>query len=595
MIGLVLVAGGALGAYALSGGFQQPTVEQVDVRWGTVTEDTSTIRATIVVHNPNAVGIPGVATVGYEARLNDVTIASGAKSGVGLSPGRNELELAIPVENGQIPAWWVTHVEGGEQSTLTIEPTIRAPLGLSYPLPAQQQPFETDILGSFASDASTEVALFGEPFLVLGEQSATWGEPTDESTPVTFTAEVTNEHDRPLTFDGVGYVVTMNGITMGEGETRESFTVPPGETKTLEIRAALDTAKFDEWWVSHLEGDESTTMAVETYAVVEGGEEDPTVDISLVEMRLDLETDLLGGGGASTSDATTEVGGDLAFEAPTADVGQLAWGEVTDETTALEADLAVTNPNQDSALNELVDLTVRQRAAINDVQVANDTTHLEDLPAGDTSVTLTSHLDNAKVPQWWARHVNNGETSTVTVDSTATVDVGVTTLDLDLTGQERQFSTDMLANLNGDRDQTVTVQGRTAATLQSSSATWGQADARETPIDAGLTLRNERSRVALTVSDVAYTVTMNGVTVADGTDPATLTLQPGESGTLAFTMVLDSTKMTDWWVSHVEHGEETTLSVELTATVEVGGQTEQVTFDLATGDTTVETDILGGA
>lgn len=595
VVGLLVVSGGALGAYAVSGGFEQPTVESVDVRWGEVTADASTIRATITVNNPNAIGVPGLVDIVYTASLNDVVIAEGEEAGVGLSPGRNRIELAIPVRNDQIPPWWVTHINRGESSTLAIEAAVRGPLGLSVPLPAQEQPVETDILGSFSSDESTEVALFGQPVLVLGERTAEWGEASAEATPVTFRAQVSNRHDHPVTFDGVGYVITMNDVTMGEGEEHDEFTVAPGETETLKIRAALETEAIDDWWISHLERDETTALTVETYAIVEGDGDDPAVELDLVTVGLDLQTDLLGGGGAGTSDATTQVGAGLAFEAPGVEVGGLSWGEVTDDATELDATVELQNPNADSPLNQLVDLTILQRATINDVLVADDETTVEDLPTGSTSVTVTATLDNSRVPEWWARHVNDNESSTIFVESTAAIDLGVTTFDLRFPNEAREFDTNLLADMNGDRNQVVTVGGSPAATVVSTSAAWGRADAQETPIDAAVTLRNDRPFAELTVSDVAYTITMNEVTVADGTDPASVTVGPGETGTLRFRMVIDSTTMSAWWVSHVRNDEVTTVDVQLTATVEVDGETEQVTFDFLGDDVTMETDILGAA
>lgn len=595
VFGLLVVSGGALGAYALSGGVQEPSVEDVTVRWGEVTQDTSEIRATVVVDNPNAVGVPGVIDIEYTASLNSVAIAEGVKEGVGLPTGQSEIELVIPIENRKITEWWVTHVNQEEESTLAIEASVNGPAGVSFALPTQQQAFETDILGGLGSEGGDELTLLGEPFLTLGERTAEWGEATAESTPLTVSAEVTNEHDEPLRFDGVGYVIEMNGITMGEGEDMSGLTVEPGETGTLEIDAALDTGRIDDWWVSHLNANETTTLTVETYAIVDGGEDDPTVELDLIQLGMDLRTDLLGGGGASTSDVSTTVGGDLEYEPPGVSVSGLAWGEVTDATTELQASLDIDNPNTDSPLNELVDLTVHQRAAVNDVEVADETHRMEDLPAGEATESLSIAMDNAKVPEWWAAHVNNGETSTVAISSTADVDIGVTTFELDVAQQEQSFSTDMLAGMNADRSRTLSVDGDEVATVTSTAASWGEATAQETPIDAEIALQNVRDRVDVTVSDVSYTMTMNDVTVADGTDPASITLEPGASGSLEFTMTIDSQRMDEWWISHIENGEETTLSVTLSATIEAGGETEQVTIDFLGGDSTVTTDILGSA
>jgi LEA14-like dessication related protein len=592
---LFVLAVGAVGAYALTGGFAEPTVEGVDVRWGEVTESTSNIRATVVVSNPNPVGVPGIIDIEYVASLNGVAVGEGVKEGVGLSTGQDEVELVVPIDNQKIPAWWVTHVNNGEQSTLAIDATVNGPFGVSFDLPTQERSLDTAILEPLETEGGREVSLLGRPLLTLGERTAEWGDANEDTTPIAVSTEVTNDHDAEIAFDGVGYVVTMNGITMGEGEDMTEFSVAPGESDTLVINTDLETQAFDDWWVSHLNADETTTLSVETYVIIDGGENDPTVELDLVELGLELQTDLLGGGGASTTDSTTEVGGDLEYERPTIELSELAWGDVTDAETQLEASLDISNPNTDSPLNDLVDLSLGQTVAINEVLVADEPSRIEDVPGGDTSRSLQLGLDNTKVPQWWAVHINNGETSTISIASSAIIDAGVTTFDLELPSREETFSTDLLADMNSQRSLTLDFDGEPAVTVLSTSAEWGEATAQETPLNVEIELRNDRDRVDVTVSDLAYTMTMNDVTVADGTDPASVTLAPGATDTLAFTMLIDSQKMDDWWVSHIENGETTTLSVEITVTIEIRGQTETATIDLLGGDSTVTTDILGNA
>jgi len=60
-------------------------------------------------------------------------------------------------------------------------------------------------------------------------------------------------------------------------------------------------------------------------------------------------------------------------------------------------------------------------------------------------------------------------------------------------------------------------------------------------------------------------------------------------------MIIDSQKIDEWWVSLIENDETTTVSVEISATIEIGGKTETITIDFLGGDSTVTTDILGSA
>jgi LEA14-like dessication related protein len=204
----------------------------------------------VVVTNPNPIGVPGVIDIEYMVSLNGVPVGEGVKEGVGLSTGQDEIELVIPIDNQQIPAWWVTHVNNGEQSTLALEATVKGPFGVSFDLPKQTRSFETVIIQPLETDEGRDISLLGKPVFTLGERTAEWGEATAETTPLAVSTDVKNNHGCEVIPDSVGYVVTMNGITVGEGEDRSVFTAAFGATDTFVINADLDTQAFDDWWVS---------------------------------------------------------------------------------------------------------------------------------------------------------------------------------------------------------------------------------------------------------------------------------------------------------------------------------------------------------
>ncbi len=579
----------SVGALAATGVLDAPQVQDVSTEWGPVTEETAVIEVTVVLDNPNPVGVPPVAGLAYTASLNDVTVAEGRQGGVGLAPGTNRLELSVAVQNDRIDDWWVTHVNGDESSTLTIEPAVTGPLGLRAGLPPQTQPVETDFLGSLGTAEATTFEVEGEPFLRIGGGSARWGQATAETTPLVLSATLTNLHDAPIALDGLGYVVRMNDVTLGEGTDDGSFVVEPGTTETVELPAALDTPKLSDWWVSHLERDEVTDLSIEVFGIVErsGGE---TVAVPLVNQSATVETDLLGGGATdvAASDAAPEV--DVA--PPTITGTSLGWGEVTDDTTEVEAVVGVDNPNPDSALAELLRLEVDQTVVINGVTVADDTTAVDEVPAGRGEVTFTARLDNSRVPRWWARHINDGERSTVTFRATGTADVGITAFPLSIPTREGSFSTDLLAGLNEDEPQPVTVGGTRVFTIVSTTGTWGTATAERAPVDVEAVLRND-GFTDVTVREVTYEVAIGDVVLADDVAPGSWTVSPGETETLALTMTLDNSRMDEWWVAHVRNGESSTLTIDVYATVEAGGSSERVRLDSIGGNRTIETDVLG--
>ncbi len=586
---VVVVLGVALvGVLAATGAFAAPTVVSTTYEWGAVADETTEIETTVAVDNPNPVGVPGVVDVAYTAQLNDVTLARGDRSGVGFGPGKSEFTLTAAMENDRIADWWVTHVDGDERSELTVDARVDAP-GFSRELPAKSSTIETDILGGFTTEEARTVDFRGDPLLTLRNQRASWGDATGETTPLSFSADVENVHDYAVTLDGVEYVVEMNGVELGRGQREAGLDVAPGESGAIDVTVALDTPKMADWWREHVTDDEQSNMTVAMYGTVDRDGERQRVPMRVFDRRLRLETDLLGDGGTSVTPVDAP-GRTDDFEPPrVADTTQ-EWGSVTDETTEIHTDATLDTPD-DPGLADLLTLDVRQEATINGVPVASGETSVETVRAGTDTLLLTSEKDNSRVPAWWARHLNDGERSRVVTTPTATADVGVTKFDADLGTRESVFTTDLLAGMNGDRNERVRVQGRTALVVTGVSSEWGQATPERAPIATEAAVRNELAS-PVEVQTVHYTVTTNGVTLADRSDTVGQVIGPGERDTVTTRLVLDNSRMDRWWVRHVRDGERSSFDVNVEVTVSVLGRTERVELDSLAQSATVETDLL---
>lgn len=294
--GMVLTTVG-LGA-ALSTGVlttTPPSVESIENEWGAVSADRTEIRTSIAVNNPNKVSIPGVAGVSYEVAMNDVILANGKSGGIGLSPGRNELTLTTAIDNQKISTWWASHINNGEQTTVSISPKIQA-AAFSQSIPAQEQTFSTDLLASFNSQSGQPVEVGGRTLLTVEETSASWGQATETETPLNFAGKVHNPNDEPLTFSKIGYTVRMNDVTVAQGTTDERVEIGAKSAETIRIDSALDNGKLDKWWVSHIENDEQTRLDVQAFAVVETEDGTRRVPLPFLSKAVDFETNVLGGG-----------------------------------------------------------------------------------------------------------------------------------------------------------------------------------------------------------------------------------------------------------------------------------------------------------
>jgi len=586
VLGVVVV-----GALAATGAFAAPTVESTSYGWGAVTDETTEIETTVTVDNPNPVGVPGVVSVAYTARLNDVTLARGERSGVGFGPGRNTISLTAEMRNSKIADWWVTHVNGGEQSELTVDATVNAP-GFAREIPAKSSTVETDILGGFTTEGTQQVDFQGDPLLNLRNQRATWGEATAETTPLSFSADVENVHDYAVTLDGVAYVVEMNGVELGRGQREAGLNVAPGESGAIDVTVGLDSPKMADWWREHVTDDEVSDLSVRMYGYVVRDGKRQRVPMRVFDRTLRLETDMLGSGKTSVEPVDTpQQDGD--FEPPSVTDTDQQWGAVTDATTEIETDASLDTPD-DPGLAALLRLDVTQTTTINGLRVAEGSTALDTVSPGTDTLSLTSLKDNGEVPEWWARHLNDGERSQVVTTPTATADVGATKFDADLGIRRSTFRTDLLAGMNGDRDEAVDVQGRTALVVTGVSSEWDQATADTAPIQTRTAVRNELTAL-VTVESIDYTVTTNGVTLADRSTQVGQVIDPQSSDRVEARLVLDNAEMDRWWVRHVRNGEQSTFDVDVTATVSVLGQRDRVALDSLGQESTIETDVLNAS
>ncbi|WP_415381230.1 LEA type 2 family protein [Halosimplex sp. TS25] len=588
-LGVFLVLAVGIAALAGTGVLAKPTVDGIESDWGAVTAETTEIRTTATVTNPNPVGVPGVVDVAYTARLNDVVLARGGKSGVGFGPGTSRLGLSTQMSNAKIAQWWVTHVNGGEESTLRVDATVSGP-GFARDVPAQRSSIETDLLGGFATEGERTVEFRGEPFLAIGEQRAEWGEANESVTPLSVTSQVENVHDYPVALDGVAYAVQMNNVTLAEDRQLSGVSVEPGETGTLDVRMALDSARMADWWANHVNDSERSTLSVELYGLVERDGEYERVPIRIYERLLDLETDVLGGGSTSVS-ARDAPERDIEFERPQIGETSREWGAVDDETTEILTTVALNNTNDDAAVNELLSIRAAQHTAVNGILVATGRQRTDGLTAGRSAFELTSTMNNSKVPAWWARHLNRGETSTVTTMPAVRADLGFSQFDVPVIDRRSEFETDLLAGM-GDDAETVTVDGRDALVVRSESVQWGEATPETAPIEVNATLENEQPE-PVRVTEIRYRVALNDVVLANRTAPGSHTVDPGETEAVGFTMALDNRKMDEWWVGHVRRGETSNMTVTVTATVETRAGTETVRLDSLSRNTTVTTDLLG--
>lgn len=309
---LVVIVGGAF----VLGLIGSPTVEDAQNRFGPVTDEETYILTDLVVNNPSPVNVRlGGTSVTYTVLMNDVAMASGSKQGLEVEPGNSTLAFNSTMRNERIPPWWTSHIRNDEVTNLTIDATVRTSLlgNQTFDIEKERQ-VETDIIGQFNAEETRPVngpssPIYTNPLLYINETSAAWGAVTEAETPIDMTFVVYNPQLEPYVITEVGYEITMNDVTVGEGATEEVYVIEGGTTETVRATTTIDNRQLDDWWVTHIQNDQVSQLRINFYARVElptGS----TVRLPLTELTYtkEVETDIFGtkGGAANNTGGITE-------------------------------------------------------------------------------------------------------------------------------------------------------------------------------------------------------------------------------------------------------------------------------------------------
>jgi LEA14-like dessication related protein len=319
LVALLVVAGGVGGAFAM-GILGVPSVDRVDNQFAGVNETTTAIETDLVVSNPNplSTNLSGV-SVDYAVEMNGLKMANGEKDGVSIGTGSTSIPLRTTLSNERIPEWWVTHIQNGEHTTLRVDANVSfETLGRTFEAPQITRSIDTDLLSSFNSTETREVnadaPVVSDPVLYINETSAEWGETTQDRTALNLTFVVHNPKPYPVVVSELGYDITMNDVDVGEGTTNSEYVIPAKSTKTIEATTYIETNTLDEWWVTHLERNQTTDLRIDFYAKFDAAGTTFTVPLDPLTYEKTFETDIFGtkaaSGGPSDEQNTTS-------EAPT--------------------------------------------------------------------------------------------------------------------------------------------------------------------------------------------------------------------------------------------------------------------------------------
>jgi len=380
----------------------------------------------------------------------------------------------------------------------------------------------------------------------------------------------------------IAYAVTLNGVTVSSGQ-KGGVSIGTGKS-TIEMTAQFDNTAIPEWWTTHVNSDEVSTMRTESRVRPAG----LPFDISLPAEESEVTTDFLGSMGEMES-STVQLGD---REIMTVGDQRADWGEADADRSPIQFTTAVENVHERPVGIDGTDYEIR----MNDVVVGSGETDdpIELDPGESGAFTVEAAIDTPKMQEWWVSHLRNDQTTDLTIGvyPVSIEDGQRTRLPLALLDQQSTFETDML----GTGETVVEQVEREASeefadpTVQETESEWGEVRDDETDIETSVTLRNdneERFNDLLTL-DITQETSIAGITVATGTD--TIESLPQGVGEIELVSTKFHEIVPEWWAAHLQNGEQSVSRTDVTGAADVSVTT--LPLELEDRENAVETDLL---
>ncbi|MBO8179081.1 MAG: LEA type 2 family protein [Archaeoglobus sp.] len=248
------------------------------------------------------------------------------------------------------------------------------------------------------------------------------------------------------------------------------------------------------------------------------------------------------------------------------------WGEVTTSTSEIITKIVVYNPNP----IPLPLKDVLTEVYMNNIKMGEGLALKAEIKANsESTILISTKLENDKIPEWWVSHIKNGEKSTMNVRGYLVFDLKVTEFKYPIE-LSNPIETDILAGLSSNEPQKISI-GPAGLTIRSTKSYWGEVNENYTEVITTATIYND-NLVPVKIMKIHYLVDMNGIKFSEGSSNVETTIQPRSEATLTYTIKLDNKMLDEWWVSHIENGEKTKVKIVLQPVIEFASKEYRFTL-----------------
>jgi len=227
-----------------------------------------------------------------------------------------------------------------------------------------------------------------------------WGQVSLSTTTVNTEIMVQNPHLHHLPLK-VQCNIYLNDIEIVSGLGDDLEILPQASGSSVRFSSTLDNEKIIDWWVSHIDNGEKTTVRIEGKVMLCLDEVDIFYPYS---EESEFETNMLKGLNGTNLGHIDKVVIKLGI-----DRLRSQWGKVTPAKTEIKHTLTIHNFGWFPAPTIITD--VDYELTLNGTRMTKGSMGLPLglWPGQRRSTTCTSKIDNRNIIKWWVSHISNGE------------------------------------------------------------------------------------------------------------------------------------------------------------------------------------------
>lgn len=267
------------------------------------------------------------------------------------------------------------------------------------------------------------------------------------------------------------------------------------------------------------------------------------------------------------------------------------WGEVSNAYSEIITEIVVYNPNPVPI--PLKNISVHLYMNGIDMGEGRNIGPASLQAKSNTTIIISTKLNNAKIPEWWVSHLKNGEVSKISLKGTITFDLKIFDFSWPFE-QSSEIRTNLVDSFVMDNvPLEFDLKLMTVTFYISMRSHWGKVTSDSTEIIHNVEITNP-TLVPLPITNIGYEIFMNDIKVGEGIVEESKIIAPRSSDKFEFVTLIDNNVLDDWWVSHLQNGEETKVEMKLYLVLNIKGVGEvKVQIPKGTIETEIKTNILG--